>query len=100
VSFLTPVVEENALDELMYLWPYQLLRYVTQFKLIIDLLSSVPMIIGVVAYWSANHNVLYVEIARVLQLLKLVELTRSPRTFTIIKYTVVNSYKTFLVMFW
>lgn len=99
LSFLTRV-DDNVLDELIYLWPYQLFRYVTQFQLIVDLLSGIPLIIGVFAFWSANRNVSYINVARIIQMFKLVELSRSPRSSTIIKDTVINSYKTFFFMFW
>lgn len=83
-----------------YPWYIQISRYATTTNNIISFLATFPFLIALCATDWMNHDTLFMNICRILQLLKLLNLVRGRRAFVVLYRTFFATYKTFLFMFW
>ena len=96
----TASLEDSVLEDVTYIWPIQTLRYSTRLQVMIDFLCGFPLIVAIIVFRNIEHDINFINIVRTFQLVKLVELQRSRRSIVVITHTIVNSYKTFIFMFW
>jgi hypothetical protein len=97
------ILEGEVDEDPTYPWHIQLGRYLRRTVVILDLLSVLPLTICLLVYSvkdEARPDYLWFNIARILQLVKLLQFQKNRRSAAVITQTVILTYKTFLFMFW
>lgn len=97
------ILEGEVDEDPTYPWRIQLSRYLSRPVIILDLLSVLPLAICLIAYGTkvkSRPDFTWFNIARILQLVKLIQFQKNRRSVAVITQTVIHTYKTFLFMFW
>ena len=94
------VLEGDIDEDPVYPWPVQLSRYMRRPNVVLDILAVLPLAICLIVYTQYDPDTIFLNVARILQLVKLIQFQKNRRAVSVITRTVLLTYKTFLFMFW